>query len=155
MAEFAINNAWNQSIDKTPFMLNCGQTPDTPEVVALRSMNPAVNKFVGKWSEQLNRAKSKRSLWCRTYSGPSKVGSRLTCPELCMTMDRRPEYSPMPSITEMIQDPHAPEHRPYDMEYTLCDSTHRIFEYLVTTHAMFSSCTSPLHSEVPLGSYSK
>jgi hypothetical protein len=28
-------------------------------------------------------------------------------------------------------------------------------EYSVTTHAMFSSCTSPLHSEVPLGSYSK
>jgi hypothetical protein len=83
------------------------------------------------------------------------VGSRLICPELRMTMDRRPEYSPMPSITEMIQDPHAPEHRPSDMEYTLCDSTHRIFEYSVTTHAMFSSCTSPLHSEVPLGSYRK
>jgi hypothetical protein len=56
MAEFVINNAWNQSIYNTPFMLNCGQNPDTPEVVALRSMNPAVNKF-GKWSEQLNRAK--------------------------------------------------------------------------------------------------
>jgi hypothetical protein len=53
MAEFAINNAWNQSIDNALFMLNCGQNPDTPEVVALRSMNPAVNKFVGKWSEQL------------------------------------------------------------------------------------------------------
>jgi hypothetical protein len=97
----------------------------------------------------------KRNLWCRIYSGPSKVGSRLVCPELRMTMDRRPEYSPMPSIIEMIQDPHAPEHRPCNMEYTLFDSTHRIFEYSVTTHAMFSSCTSPLHCEVPLGSYSK
>jgi hypothetical protein len=58
MAEFAINNAWNQSIDNTPFMLNCGQNPDTLEVVALRSMNPAVNKFVGQRSEQLNQAKN-------------------------------------------------------------------------------------------------
>jgi hypothetical protein len=57
MAELAINIAWNQSIDNTAFMLNCGQKPDTPEVVAIRSVNPAFNKFVGKWSRQLNRAK--------------------------------------------------------------------------------------------------
>jgi hypothetical protein len=43
MAEFAIDTAWNQSIDNTLFMLNYDQNPDTPEVVALRSGNPAVN----------------------------------------------------------------------------------------------------------------
>jgi hypothetical protein len=57
VAEFAMNNAGNQSIQNTVFMLNYGQHPDTPEVVGLRSRNPAVNKFVGKWSEQLTRAK--------------------------------------------------------------------------------------------------
>jgi hypothetical protein len=59
----------------------------------------------------------KSSLWCRTYSGPSKDGSRLICPELRLTMDRRPEYSPMTSITEMFQDPHVPKPRPCHMEY--------------------------------------
>jgi hypothetical protein len=43
MAEFAIDTAWNQSIDNTLFMLNSDQNPDTPEVVALRSGNPADN----------------------------------------------------------------------------------------------------------------
>jgi hypothetical protein len=36
MVEFAIDNAWKQSIDNTPIMLNCaprGQNSDTPEVV--------------------------------------------------------------------------------------------------------------------------
>jgi hypothetical protein len=56
VAEFAMNNAWNQSIQNTPFMLNFGQHPDTPEVVALRGRNPAVKKFIGKWSYQLARA---------------------------------------------------------------------------------------------------
>jgi hypothetical protein len=57
VAEFAMNNAWNQSIQNTPFMLNYGQHPDTPATLPLRVQNPAVNKFVGKWSEQLTRAK--------------------------------------------------------------------------------------------------
>ena len=57
VAEFAMNNAWNESIQNTPFMLNYGQNPDTPTIAFLRSRNPAVNKFVGRWSEQLSRAK--------------------------------------------------------------------------------------------------
>jgi hypothetical protein len=82
---------------------------------------------------------------------PLRSALSLICPELRMTMDRRPEYSPMPSIREMIQDPHAPEHGPCNQEYTLCDSTHRIFEYSVTTHAMFSSCTSVGGAEFAAG----
>jgi hypothetical protein len=54
------------------------------------------------------------------------LGSRLICPELCMTMNRRPEYSQMPSITEVIQDPNAHEHRPCNVKYPLCESTHKI-----------------------------
>jgi hypothetical protein len=57
IADFAMNNAWNQSIQKTPLKLNFGQHPDTPEGLGLRSRNPIVNKFVGQWSKQLARAK--------------------------------------------------------------------------------------------------
>ena len=57
VAEFAMNNSWNASIQNTPFMLNYGQNPDDPTVAFLRMRNPAVNKFVGRWSEQLQHAK--------------------------------------------------------------------------------------------------
>ena len=57
VVEFAMNNAYNESIQSTPFMLNYGQHPDTRAVSALRERNPAVNKFIGKWSEQLKRAR--------------------------------------------------------------------------------------------------
>jgi len=56
-AEFAMNNAWSQSVQNTPFMLNYGQNPDTPVIAGLRSLNPGVNKFVGKWSDQIKKAK--------------------------------------------------------------------------------------------------
>ena len=55
--EFAMNNAWNSTIQNTPFMLTYGQHPDDPTTAQLRHRNPAVNLFVGKWSEQLARAK--------------------------------------------------------------------------------------------------
>jgi transposase InsO family protein len=57
MAEFAMNDAWNNSVRNTPFMLNYGQHPNTPMIAELQSRNPAVHKFVGKWDEQLQRAK--------------------------------------------------------------------------------------------------
>lgn len=56
--EFALNNSWHHSIRNTPFMLNYGQNPDDPVVSNLRSLNPNIGPFVGKWSEQLSRAKS-------------------------------------------------------------------------------------------------
>ena len=55
--EFALNNPWHHSIQNTPFMLNYGQNPDDPTVSNLRSSNPNIGPFVGKWSEQLSRAK--------------------------------------------------------------------------------------------------
>ena len=38
-------------------MLNYGQNPDDPTIAHLRQHNPKVNGFVGKWSEQLSKAK--------------------------------------------------------------------------------------------------
>ena len=38
-------------------MLNYAQMPDNPTIAKLRSLNPAVNTSVGKWSEQLAQAK--------------------------------------------------------------------------------------------------
>jgi hypothetical protein len=52
-----MNNAYNESIKSTPFMLNYGQNPDTPIVLFLRKSNPLVNMFVCEWSEQLQCAK--------------------------------------------------------------------------------------------------
>jgi hypothetical protein len=52
-----MNNAWSQSTQTTPIMLNYGQHPDTPVTLQLRAHNPAVIKFVGKRSAQLTRAK--------------------------------------------------------------------------------------------------
>jgi transposase InsO family protein len=43
VAEFAINNAWSQSTQTTPFTRNYGQHPDTPVTLQLRAHNPAVN----------------------------------------------------------------------------------------------------------------
>lgn len=38
-------------------MLNYGQNPHDPTIAWLRDCNPAVNKFVGRWSEQLVQAR--------------------------------------------------------------------------------------------------
>ena len=56
-AEFVMNNLWHHSIRNVPFMLIYGQLPGDPTVAKLRSGNPAVNTFVGTWSDQLARAK--------------------------------------------------------------------------------------------------
>jgi hypothetical protein len=56
-AEFAMNNAYNSSIKNTPFLLNYGQNPNTPAVLFVTGLNPRVNQFVGRWSEQLQHEK--------------------------------------------------------------------------------------------------
>jgi hypothetical protein len=48
VVEFAMNNAWNLSIQNMPLMLNYGQHPDTPVIVARRSRNDNVNQFIGR-----------------------------------------------------------------------------------------------------------
>jgi hypothetical protein len=56
-AEFAMNNSVNVSTGHTPFMLNYGQNPDTPLTVMLRHLNPNIDRFRGRWSEQLKFAR--------------------------------------------------------------------------------------------------
>ena len=55
--EFALNNSWHHSLPNTPFTLNYGRVPEDPTVAKLRRRNPGVNTLVGKWSDQLARAK--------------------------------------------------------------------------------------------------
>jgi hypothetical protein len=47
-AEFAINNAWQKSVQETPFMLNYGQHPNTPLrlLVEANQRVPAASNFV-------------------------------------------------------------------------------------------------------------
>jgi Reverse transcriptase (RNA-dependent DNA polymerase)/RNase H-like domain found in reverse transcriptase/Integrase zinc binding domain len=57
MVEFAMNNAYNDAIQTTPFMLNAGQHPNLPLLNELRKYKPEVNRFIGRWSEKLKEAK--------------------------------------------------------------------------------------------------
>lgn len=53
LAEFAINNAVQASTGTTPFLMDTGQTPLTPNMVALSRADPqsAAFPFVGRWRE--------------------------------------------------------------------------------------------------------
>ena len=56
-AEFAINNAYSESIKTTPFRLNYGQNPLTPLNLELESNMPYVRDFVREMKDTLLRAK--------------------------------------------------------------------------------------------------
>ena len=57
-AEFAINNAYQESIKTTPFMLNYGQNPLTPASLRIpRIQNPEALTLTGTLQERLARAK--------------------------------------------------------------------------------------------------
>ena len=57
-AEFDINNAYQESIKTTPFMLNYGQNPLTPASLRIpRIQNPKVLTLTGTLQERLARAK--------------------------------------------------------------------------------------------------
>ena len=58
VVEFAMNNAYNSTTKTTAFMLTYGQHPNDPTTLWMRHRNQAVNAFVGRWSEQLARAKT-------------------------------------------------------------------------------------------------
>ena len=70
VAEFAMNNAWNSSIQNTPFMLNYGQNPDDPTIHFLRQRNKSVNAFVGS----LVRTASQGKRMLASCAGPPKSG---------------------------------------------------------------------------------
>jgi hypothetical protein len=56
-AEFVVKKSVHVSTGHTPFMLNYVQHPDTPLSVMLRGMNPHIDRFRGRWSEQLKYAR--------------------------------------------------------------------------------------------------
>jgi hypothetical protein len=57
MAEFAINNAKQESTDETPFFLNYGQHPLTPVTLDTDDRVPTARKFGASLHEALTRAK--------------------------------------------------------------------------------------------------
>lgn len=57
MAEFAINNAWQESVQNTPFMLNFGQHPRTPATMHLELKVPAAADFTTGIEQAVQRAK--------------------------------------------------------------------------------------------------
>jgi Chromo (CHRromatin Organisation MOdifier) domain len=57
LAEFAINNSWQSSIQTTPFFAYSGQHPLTPASIDVDTKIPAARLFVENLTENLNRAK--------------------------------------------------------------------------------------------------
>jgi hypothetical protein len=59
-AEFSVNNAWQESIKNTPFMLNFGQQPCTPltQSGGREVRVPQANNFAKTKAENLARAKA-------------------------------------------------------------------------------------------------
>ena len=55
--EFAVNNAWQESIRTTPFMLNYGQQPRLPGQVSIDGYVPAASKFTGEWQMTVREAR--------------------------------------------------------------------------------------------------
>lgn len=61
LAEFAINNSLQAATGTTPFLMDSGQAPLTPNmaVIAAQSPKDAAYPFIGKWRETVRRVKSK------------------------------------------------------------------------------------------------
>ena len=57
-AEFAINNAWQESVQNTPFMLNSGQHPLTPASVQVDHQVPAAKAFTSDLQEAVETAEA-------------------------------------------------------------------------------------------------
>ena len=60
-AEFAVNNAWQESVKKTPFMLNTGQHPLTPASVQVDYKVPAAKVFSADLQAAVEQAKEARA----------------------------------------------------------------------------------------------
>ncbi len=58
MAEFAVNNSFNQSIQNTPFFLNYGQHPHVPVINNPSDVVPAAVQFTEALQQALSRAKA-------------------------------------------------------------------------------------------------
>jgi hypothetical protein len=58
LAEFAVNNSFNSSIQTTPFKLTYGQSPFTPVSLLMESNTPAALRFVQNYADRLTSAKN-------------------------------------------------------------------------------------------------
>eukprot|EP00877_Chromochloris_zofingiensis_P003160 jgi/Chrzof1/12845/Cz07g09130.t1 len=58
LAEFAVNNAWQESVQDTPFRLNYGQHPLTPASVDVDVRVPAAKEFTDGIAQAERRAKT-------------------------------------------------------------------------------------------------
>eukprot|EP00877_Chromochloris_zofingiensis_P013317 jgi/Chrzof1/8239/Cz03g02190.t1 len=58
LAEFAVNNAWQESVQDTPFRLNYGQHPLTPASVDVDVRVPAGKEFIDGIAQAERRAKT-------------------------------------------------------------------------------------------------
>jgi hypothetical protein len=56
-AEFAVNNAWHDTLQNTPFFLNYGQHPLTPITMGTETIVPSATAFVHALEEQVSNAK--------------------------------------------------------------------------------------------------
>ena len=56
-AEFAINNAWQESVQNTPFFLNYGQHPFTPTSMTVSSKVPRAMRYAQSLHERIQHAK--------------------------------------------------------------------------------------------------
>jgi Chromo (CHRromatin Organisation MOdifier) domain len=57
-AEFAVNNAWQDSIQNTPFFLNYGQHPFTPITLAINNRVPQAYKYAQNLQDRIKHAKA-------------------------------------------------------------------------------------------------
>lgn len=55
--ECAVNNAWQESVQSTPFYLNYGQNPHTPLMATFESKVPAAEHFARGFHETITDAK--------------------------------------------------------------------------------------------------
>ncbi|KAJ9534101.1 hypothetical protein QJQ45_002104 [Haematococcus lacustris] len=59
LAEFAVNNSWQESIQSTPFLVNTGQSPLTPTLLELPEHVPCPSgrEFSNWWQENVRQAR--------------------------------------------------------------------------------------------------
>jgi hypothetical protein len=57
-AEFAVNNAWQESVQNTPFFLNYGQHPFTPVTLGVSAKVPSAVQYAQNFQERIAHAKT-------------------------------------------------------------------------------------------------
>ena len=72
-AEFAINNAWQESVQNTRFMLNSGQHQLTPASMQVEHKVPAAKAFTSDLQGGVERAKT---AWSNAQERQAQYGTQ-------------------------------------------------------------------------------